>query len=218
MWLGNTQDKSALRNGARLFYRRQACHDPSSSSREQLKALGFMHSKFGRRCRDWRMRTVGSPPQPDSQALKQKTPCAAIQFGRILCRRSLRTKPSGMIGFTHCFTPTIPTRRQPRVGTIPCALVLSCPMCCKGCCDSIRTMCCQAPEISQSWKASEDGFDKTVSDLVAYLVWMSGPNRNLEGAAVEFLSPNPGCFVLLFLGLLLLVVLALKREYWKDVH
>jgi len=53
-------------------------------------------------------------------------------------------------------------------------------------------------------------FDKTVSDLVGYLVWMAEPGQEFR--------KKLGMGVLAFLALLFVVSYALKKEYWKDVH
>ncbi len=53
-------------------------------------------------------------------------------------------------------------------------------------------------------------FDKTVSDLVGFLVWMGEPQQEFRETL--------GYFVLAFLALLFVVAYALKKEYWKDIH
>jgi len=53
-------------------------------------------------------------------------------------------------------------------------------------------------------------FDKAVSDLVGYLVWMGEPQQEFRKTL--------GYGVLIFLALLFVVSYALKKEYWKDVH
>lgn len=53
-------------------------------------------------------------------------------------------------------------------------------------------------------------FDKAVSDLVGYLVWMAEPQQEFRKTL--------GMGVLAFLALLFVVSYALKKEYWKDVH
>jgi len=53
-------------------------------------------------------------------------------------------------------------------------------------------------------------FDTTVRDLVNFLVYMGEPN------AVG--RKNIGIVALFVLGVLLIFVYALKKEYWKDVH
>jgi ubiquinol-cytochrome c reductase cytochrome c1 subunit len=53
-------------------------------------------------------------------------------------------------------------------------------------------------------------FDKAVSDLVGFLVWMGEPQQEFRRTL--------GVFVLAFLALLFVVAYALKKEYWKDIH
>ena len=53
-------------------------------------------------------------------------------------------------------------------------------------------------------------YDKLVVDLVNYMNYMAEPAR-LERYQI-------GLYVLLLLGLLFVLVLALKKSYWKDVH
>jgi ubiquinol-cytochrome c reductase cytochrome c1 subunit len=53
-------------------------------------------------------------------------------------------------------------------------------------------------------------FDKSVSDLVGFMVWMAEPQQEFR--------QKLGFFVLAFLALLFVVAYALKKEYWKDIH
>ncbi len=53
-------------------------------------------------------------------------------------------------------------------------------------------------------------FDKAVSDLVGFMVWMGEPQQEFRQTL--------GIFVLAFLALLFVVAYALKKEYWKDIH
>lgn len=53
-------------------------------------------------------------------------------------------------------------------------------------------------------------YDEMVTDLVNYLVFMGEPVRGDRKTI--------GMFVLMALGLLFVLVYALKKEYWKDVH
>ena len=53
-------------------------------------------------------------------------------------------------------------------------------------------------------------YDKTVTDLVNYMNYMAEPAR-LERRQVGF-------YALMLLGLLFMLVFALKQSYWKDVH
>lgn len=53
-------------------------------------------------------------------------------------------------------------------------------------------------------------YDRMVADLVNYMVFMAEPARADRKTI--------GMFVLIALGLLFVLVYALKKEYWKDVH
>jgi len=59
-------------------------------------------------------------------------------------------------------------------------------------------------------KLSPDEYNREVSDLVNYLVYMGEPDK--------LLRMKIGVYVLLFLAFFLVVAYALKKEYWKDVH
>ncbi|CAN0329707.1 unnamed protein product [Phaeothamnion confervicola] len=53
-------------------------------------------------------------------------------------------------------------------------------------------------------------YDRTVTDLVNYMNYMAEPAR-LERRQIGF-------YALMLLGLLFMLVFALKKSYWKDVH
>jgi len=53
-------------------------------------------------------------------------------------------------------------------------------------------------------------YDRTVGDLVNFLVYMGEPSRQTR---IEL-----GIYVLMFLGVLFVLAYLLKKEYWKDVH
>jgi cytochrome c1 len=53
-------------------------------------------------------------------------------------------------------------------------------------------------------------YDKAVTDLVNYMAYMAEPAR--------FERRQVGFYVLLVLGVLFILVFALKKSYWKDVH
>jgi ubiquinol-cytochrome c reductase cytochrome c1 subunit len=53
-------------------------------------------------------------------------------------------------------------------------------------------------------------YDKTVSDLVGFLVWMAEPQQEFR--------QKLGLGVLAFLAVLFVFAYALKKEYWKDIH
>lgn len=57
---------------------------------------------------------------------------------------------------------------------------------------------------------SAEEFDKTVNDLVNFLVYVGEP--------VQLERQQMGKFVLFFLLIFLVISYLLKKEYWKDVH
>ncbi len=65
-------------------------------------------------------------------------------------------------------------------------------------------------ELAVPGKMSPAEFDKAVSDLVGFMVWMGEPQQEYRKTI--------GIFVLAFLALLFVVAYALKKEYWKDIH
>ena len=65
-------------------------------------------------------------------------------------------------------------------------------------------------ELAVPGKLEPKEFDKQVSDLVGFMVWMAEPMQEQR--------KQLGWFVLAFLAVLFVVAYKLKKEYWKDVH
>lgn len=65
-------------------------------------------------------------------------------------------------------------------------------------------------ELAVPGQLAQAEFDKAVSDLVGFMVWMGEPQQEFRQTL--------GIFVLAFLALLFVVSYALKKEYWKDIH
>jgi ubiquinol-cytochrome c reductase cytochrome c1 subunit len=65
-------------------------------------------------------------------------------------------------------------------------------------------------EIAVPGEQSPEEFDRTVADLVNFLVYLGEPAR-LERQRL-------GIWVILFLLVFTIIAYFLKREYWKDVH
>jgi ubiquinol-cytochrome c reductase cytochrome c1 subunit len=65
-------------------------------------------------------------------------------------------------------------------------------------------------ELAVPGKQTPAEFDKSVSDLVAFMVWMAEPN--------QLYRQRLGWFVLAFLAVLFVLAYALKKNYWKDIH
>lgn len=64
-------------------------------------------------------------------------------------------------------------------------------------------------ELAVPGKLSPLEYDRYVADLVNYLVYMGEPAKRYRS--------NLGVLVLMFLGVMFLLALWLKHEYWKDV-
>lgn len=64
--------------------------------------------------------------------------------------------------------------------------------------------------LNKPGKLSPAEYDAYVGDLVNYLVFMGEP--------AKLTRTTLGWFVLAFLGVLLVLAVMLKKEYWKDVH
>jgi len=65
-------------------------------------------------------------------------------------------------------------------------------------------------ELAVQGKQTPAEFDKSVSDLVSFMVWMAEPNQEFRQSL--------GFGVLAFLFVLFLLAYALKKNYWKDIH
>ena len=65
-------------------------------------------------------------------------------------------------------------------------------------------------EIEQPGTMSPEEFDKTVNDLVNFLVYVGGP--------VQLERERLGKYVFFFLAMFLVIAYLLKKEYWKDIH
>ncbi len=65
-------------------------------------------------------------------------------------------------------------------------------------------------EVAVPGTQSPAEYDKTVSDLVSFMVWMGEPQQEFRRQL--------GLIVIAFLSVLFVVAYALKKEYWKDIH
>mgnify|MGYP003624230864 CR=1 FL=1 len=65
-------------------------------------------------------------------------------------------------------------------------------------------------ELVKSGKLTEKEYDHVVTDIVNFMNYAAEPNKDQR--------IHMGIGVLLFLGVLLVFVYMLKREYWKDIH
>lgn len=65
-------------------------------------------------------------------------------------------------------------------------------------------------ELVKPGKLSAEEYDKTIADLVSFLVWMGEPVAEKRKAI--------GTYVLIFLAGFFVLAYALKKNYWKDIH
>ena len=65
-------------------------------------------------------------------------------------------------------------------------------------------------ELAVPGELAPEAYDKAISDLVGFMVWMGEPQQEYRRKL--------GFFVLAFLAVLFVVAYALKKEYWKDIH
>ena len=64
--------------------------------------------------------------------------------------------------------------------------------------------------LAKPGKLSVEEYDKSIADLVSFLVWMGEP--------VAEKRKSIGTFVLIFLAGFFVLAYALKKNYWKDIH
>ncbi len=65
-------------------------------------------------------------------------------------------------------------------------------------------------ELETPGTLDSDGYQKTVNDLVNFLVYVGEP--------AQIQRKKTGVIVILYLLVLLVIVYMLKKEYWKDIH
>ena len=65
-------------------------------------------------------------------------------------------------------------------------------------------------QLTKPGKLTAEEYDRTVADLVSFLVWMGEPMAERREAI--------GKVVLIFLAGLFVLSYALKKNYWKDIH
>ena len=66
-----------------------------------------------------------------------------------------------------------------------------------------------ALEMVKPGKLSPDEYDAFVADLTNYMAFMAEPAKQQR--------KHTGIWVLLFLGVLLVLAIKLKKAYWKDI-
>ena len=65
-------------------------------------------------------------------------------------------------------------------------------------------------ELLTPGKQTEKQYDRTIRDLVNYLVYISEP--------IKLKRTKIGVWVMFYLFIFLLITYMLKKDYWKDIH
>lgn len=215
-WPGNTNDKTSVKAGAWLFARHcLACHGASEIDEDKLKTLGFSDQQLREEfslSNDQAWRSAAEP-----EVLKQAFGVAPPDLS-IFMRAQSDQRVMGadwIYSFLHSF---IPDSKSPsgwnntlRPGTMMPNVLYGLP-------NSSLADNRKAPVYGDLRPAAQYEFDKRVSDLVAYLVWMSGSGQKSVSKSPNSAQWNLGFVVVFLLGFLLVLVYALKRGYWKDVR
>lgn len=213
-WPGSVSDKAALQNGAKLFVNYcQNCHGASFMRYKNLMELGlteqqvkdnlmFAGDKIGDLMMvaaraDEQKKWFGATPPDLTIVARARGEAGAPKAGADWLYTYLRTfyrddkRPTGWnnLAFEAVGMPHILWELQ---GT------------------QVLNHETHKLELAVPGKMSPAEYDKAVSDLVGFMVWMGEPQQEYRQTL--------GIFVLAFLAILFVVSYALKKEYWKDIH
>lgn len=213
-WPGSVSDKAALQNGAKLFVNYCLnCHGASFMRYKNLMDLGlteeqvkenlmFTGDKIGDLMmvaarHDEQKKWFGATPPDLTIVARARGEAGAPKAGADWLYTYLRTfyrddsRPTGWnnLAFEAVGMPHVLWELQGTQVMDPTTHKLS---------------------LAVPGKMSAVEYDKAVSDLVGFMVWMAEPQQEYRKTL--------GFFVLGFLVLLFVVAYALKKEYWKDIH
>jgi ubiquinol-cytochrome c reductase cytochrome c1 subunit len=213
-WPGSVSDKAALQNGAKLFVNYcLSCHSASYMRYKNLMDLGlteaqvkdnlmFASEKIGDLMTvaaryDEQKKWFGATPPDLTIVARARGDAGAPKAGADWLYTYLRTfyrddnRPTGWnnVAFDAVGMPHVLWELQ---GT------------------QVMNHETHKLELAVPGRMSPAEFDKSVSDLVGFMVWMGEPQQEYRQTL--------GIFVLLFLAVLFVVAYALKKEYWKDIH
>ncbi|HOI53275.1 cytochrome c1 [Azonexus caeni] len=213
-WPGSVSDKAALQNGAKLFVNYcLSCHSASYMRYKNLMDLGlteaqvkdnlmFAGEKIGDLMTvaaryDEQKKWFGATPPDLTIVARARGDAGAPKAGADWLYTYLRTfyrddaRPTGWnnVAFAAVGMPHVLWELQ---GT------------------QVMNHETHKLELAVPGKMSPAEYDKAVSDLVGFMVWMGEPQQEYRQTL--------GIFVLLFLAVLFVVAYALKKEYWKDIH
>lgn len=218
-WQGSVSDKAALQNGAKLFVNYCLnCHGASYVRYNQLENIGlseqmirdnllFTGDKVGdlmkiSMTRDDGKTWFGAPP-PDLSVIARARASgdgSGADWLYTYLRQFYRdpARPTGWnnvifenVGMPHALWELqgeqVATVTENADGSKHFELALAKP-----------------------GKLSVEEYDKSIADLVSFLVWMGEP--------VAEKRKSIGTFVLIFLAGFFVLAYALKKNYWKDIH
>ena len=213
-WPGSVSDKAALQNGAKLFVNYCLnCHSASfiryktlvdiGLTEEQIKEnLMFTGEKIGDLMQvaarhDEQKKWFGATPPDLTIVARARGEAGAPKAGADWLYTYLRTfyrddgRPTGWnnLAFEAVGMPHVLWELQGTQVMDPVTHKLS---------------------LAVPGKMSPAEYDKAVSDLVSFMVWMAEPQQEFRKTL--------GYIVLAFLALLFVIAYALKKEYWKDIH
>lgn len=213
-WPGSVSDKAALQNGAKLFVNYCLnCHSASfiryktlvdiGLTEEQIKEnLMFTGEKIGDLMQvaarhDEQKKWFGATPPDLTIVARARGEAGAPKAGADWLYTYLRTfyrddsRPTGWnnLAFEAVGMPHVLWELQGTQVMDPATHKLS---------------------LAVPGQMSPAEYDKAVSDLVSFMVWMAEPQQEFRKTL--------GYIVLAFLALLFVVAYALKKEYWKDIH
>jgi len=217
-WPGSPQDKSALHNGALIFVRHcLACHGITGADWERLETADFADEPIRRELQMFVLRreehlcalaepevlkqAFGTYP-PDLAAYLRSRHSAQVSSADWAYTFLLSFQPdaNSSTGWNNTLVPGV---RMPHV-------LYGLP-------EMVRNESRKPNKYGPFRKVEQDKFDKRVSDLVTYLVWVSGSGQK-SGQGALGSARDVGVAVLAFLGVLLALVYALKKSYWQGVR
>jgi ubiquinol-cytochrome c reductase cytochrome c1 subunit len=213
-WPGSVSDKAALQNGAKLFVNYcMNCHGASFMRYQNLMDLGLTEQQV----KDNLMFTsdkIGGLMAVAARSDEQKKWFGATPPDLTIVARARGELGNAGAGADWLYTYLRTFYRDPNRPTgwnnvvfenvgMPNPLWQL-----QG--QNVRNAETHKLEMAVPGQMSTAEFDKSISDLVGFMVWMGEPQQEYRRTL--------GFFVLGFLLLLFVVSYALKKNYWKDIH
>jgi ubiquinol-cytochrome c reductase cytochrome c1 subunit len=213
-WPGSVSDKAALQNGAKLFVNYcMNCHGASFMRYQNLMDLGLTEQQV----KDNLMFTsdkIGGLMAVAARSDEQKKWFGATPPDLTIVARARGELGNAGAGADWLYTYLRTFYRDPNRPTgwnnvvfenvgMPNPLWQL-----QG--QNVRNAETHKLEMAVPGQMSTAEFDKAISDLVGFMVWMGEPQQEFRRTL--------GFFVLGFLLLLFVVSYALKKNYWKDIH